>query len=190
MNCDKWKMKILLAETGELSSREEAELRDHIESCDECSSYLKDSEAIVSAAGKALPNPSISPAVMANIRSRAKDRIRPKTLLFSTRHTQLLAYAAALALIFGGWFFMSGNNHDLRANTFSAIISATTVNDKNEEEVISENTILSELAEQLLQMEGFYAEDSFIDLEFSELEPQTTDLQSHNIPEHPEEKCV
>ena len=187
MNCDKWKMQILLAETGELSGDEQEAIDKHLASCDDCRSYLADSKSIVAAAGEALPNPAPSAAVMASIRARARDHISPKTLSLSVHTMRIMAYAAALTLIVGGLYFINSRNHDFRADTFSAIISATTSDDDSMDVAYSAE---DELAEQLLQLEGFNTEDSFIDLEFSELEPLTTDLQSRNSPEHPQEKCV
>ena len=185
MNCKDAEREMLLAETGELSRRKLDELEAHISACAACSGRRQGVRQIVAAARHALPGGAPSPAVIARIRAAAADRPACGILRFRQPLFQALAYAAALALLAGGWFLLAPNRpppeapiHDVRA--LLHMVSDTVPPALEARDHTHREQELRALAQELLIMEGL-AEESWTELEeplpTSDAEPAPTALR-------------
>jgi len=181
MNRENMEKRILLAESGELPEEGVAELHATMEGRDDVRRWRDDVRRISAAAREALPRSGPSPAVMSAIRSAAEARAGRSRLIFSPPTVHALAWAATLAVLLGGWLFVTSNgdlDHIRDINAIAIMISdtqATTGASGNGEEKDSE---LHALARQLLIMEGFSMDEveladetDFSPLEEGELSP-------------------
>ena len=107
MNCQDTERAILLAETGELSDRKQRTLDDHLSTCPACASYRQNARRLMDSAKESLPAGEPSPVVMARIRAAAAARPAAGFSLFRQPALRALAYAAALAVLAGGWLLWS-----------------------------------------------------------------------------------
>ena len=187
---------ILLSQTGELSPGACKELEKHLEECGECRKYRDSMERIMSAAREALPAAEPGEAVMARIRSAAREEAERKIVFFPQYLTRWVSYAAAAAFVICGiglWSFNHGQIHT--AGQMSAIAMA--MGSEADLHVISllgkaeSERELQALASHLLMMEGF-AVDELPEPEPTDAfeEPLPTALQLHNTDGPGQKRCV
>jgi hypothetical protein len=164
MNCQNAERAILLAETGELSDRKLRELDGHLATCAACAQYRRSARGIVASARESRPAAEPSPTVMTRIRAAAAQRPVSRFVLFRQPVVQVLAYAAALAVLAGGWFvFFPGSSPKAAPlNVFSTIMHATA--ETTPAAVDARGNAARELevrtlARELLTMEGLVDEE-------------------------------
>lgn len=198
MNCEKMRNKILLAESGELTEREERKLESHLAVCADCQMYRENERKIVSAALNSQIVKDIPQDVLARICSAGKKRKKSEAriIVFRPIVMQVLAYAAVLALFVGGWTMLKyGNEQTSRMNEIGVIldmVSNDTMMDDEYESAINETSSLKELADQLLIIEGLMADDLIDGLYEEDLieDSQPAVLQSRNIPALCVKRCA
>lgn len=193
MNTDEIRQKILLDESGELSARDTARLRKCLDSDGEARRYSADTHRMTTMAREALPTGEPSRAVLARIGAAARERSVPRHLFFRPA-VQVLAYAAALALVVSGWLVLGPDTrtHADRIVEMHTILEIVTENELPSMEVEGtpeKDAQLAALARQLLIMEGLSGDD-LEELEVLPLELPTTDFQSHSTAALPRQKCV
>ncbi|MBN2301596.1 MAG: zf-HC2 domain-containing protein [Lentisphaerae bacterium] len=195
MNCLEFEKKILLAQSNELPDSELKLLREHIESCERCMAYERNLNAIMSVSQRTLSAGEPSRRVMNIIRDAANDRLRRSAPVWFMRSpwTQVLAYAAAIALVVGGWMMMSNEAQTDKISEINALLALVSEDDISIYDVENEGeeVRLRDLADTLLKMEGFIetASDEFDWLDqLPELTPTTS--RSHSNLGHLSEKCV
>ena len=93
---------IMAAADGEIAPEEEAELRAHLESCEQCRAFMETMEAVSGVSARDLPPApaGFAEGVMAQIRSAAPEKKKAKILSLPVR-TLSLAAVAALVLWVG-----------------------------------------------------------------------------------------
>jgi len=172
---------VLLEGSGELSDAERRALEAHPDA-ERC---RKDVHRLVTTAREALPGGEPGSAALARIREAAEARIsRPLVLRPPVLHG--LAYAAALALLLGGWLFFAPNSREDRILEFHALLSVSDQDASNE--APGTGTLdpdLRALAQQLLLMEGLTPDDEFeahygAEDFIEDVEPSPTVLQERN----------
>lgn len=172
---------MLLAETGELSSRRLERLERHLAECETCRDDRVRMQSIVADAGHALSNREPSRAVITRIESLAADRPAPRFLAFPVPVVRTLAYAAILALLLGGWFVAASARRDSRIGSLSDAL-AIVAEPSAENGSSSDAESLQALARDLLQWEGFADDPNGCDLLNSLGEPTPTASQRHSSP--------
>jgi hypothetical protein len=186
MNCNEMERKILLSGSGELSEAEEATLNEHVAGCAQCRAYQLDSVGIVKKVSDLLPAEEPSAATVASIISAAEEKIsRGKIIQFPLHTLQLAACAAVLVLVAGGVLMLPGGGQADRIDEMNAIIAV--VSDSQEE--MTEEDALYDLADQLLQLQGFMDDDS-IETEYPDEEQLPTALRLRSTRELLSKKCV
>lgn len=180
MNCDKFQRDILLNSNGELSDKAQQTLSKHLAGCDSCRNYRDQVVMEIKTVEGLLPGGEPSALVMANIRDKAQEELgKHRLILFSSPIIPLLATAAACAIILTGiWTAIRPCEGSARIDELGAILSMTS-SDEWEETQNGDGANIKELAEQLLQIEGF-ADESLIDLDFADWSPDPTALQLRN----------
>ena len=177
MNCQNAERAALLAETGELSDRKLRKLEAHLAACAACARYRRSAREIVASARESRPAAEPGPIVMTRIRAAAAQRHMPGFVLFLRPVVQVLAYAAAIAVLAGGWFAFSPGPSPKGApmNDFSAIIHAaaeTTPAMMEARDDSAREQEIRTLARELLAMEGL------VDEEIVEMEAQDNEATS------------
>jgi len=202
MKCDNAQCLILLADSCELPRRKADDLETHLASCPDCRKFRDSTRRIVADAKVALEADGPSNIVLARIRAEAQKQASSGVMIFWHPVVRILAYAAAIALIAGGWFIIlpgtdnkqvaTADRH-LRVKTTQAehlshlntIASALMVPGYLESDEQSngneQDPNLQDFAHQLLIMEGLAAECND-EAEFNDpdAEPLPTDLRSSN----------
>ncbi len=183
MNADEIKRKILLAESGELSAHDTARLRKRLDADEEARRYSTDTRRMTRVAREVLPAGDPGPVAMARIREAAGERALPRPLFFRPA-VQVLAYAAALALIVCGWFALAPGTRTpsdriAEMHTILEIVAEDELPAAATEAEPGEDARLAALARQLLIMEGLSGDD-LEGMEFLPAEPPTTDFQSRS----------
>lgn len=198
MNCKKMRNKILLAESGELTEREERKLEAHLTVCSDCRAYRENEREIVSAALNAQIVEDTPKDVLARIRSAGEKREKyaTRTIIFRPV-AQALMYAATLALVIGGWTMLKqGHEQTSRMNEIGVILDMvsdeTMIGSEYYEGAIDEVISLQDLADQLLIIEGLMADDIIDGLDEEDLieDSRPAVLQSRNIPALCVKRCV
>jgi hypothetical protein len=209
MKCDDAQRQMLLADSGELSQAQIADLDSHMSSCVKCREFSEDMRRIFSVAKSALPYEGPSAAVMARIRVAAEKRTEAGKLhVFLRPSTLILAHAAAIMLIAGGLLLFAihrSAQHGNSANTAVAKeadhighlnIIVSMVSEGQIEDLETQNGHNAEqqrhmLAQRLLIVEGLLVE-SVSESEptgFDE-EPLPTDLRSNSSASSDSRICV
>jgi hypothetical protein len=211
MKCEQAQCQILLADSDELPPQEAAELEAHLSSCADCRRYRDNAIEIVSHARRSLPENSPSSAVLARIRAAAEEQESGTIVEFWRLAPRILAYAAVLALMVGGWFMLPSREQPPQSADRSALTAITRYEqmchidtivtvlsdleyrqDADEQRNgLAENQDIRELARQLLILEGLSAEVG-IDEEIiaPDVELLPTDLRSSNSSALVSKECV
>jgi hypothetical protein len=213
MECEEAHCLILLADSSELLPLKAAELETHLSSCANCRLYRDIATDLISCARKHLPADGPDEVVLARIRTAAQEQISGAGLEFRHTIVQLLAYAAVLALLVGGWFLLSttkqpagrDNHPDTAASAKSeqighinTIANALSEFSYNQEQELNEQQNgatkkqnINELAHQLLILEGLASEDATDDeVIVPDVELLPTDLRSSNTSGLLSKECV
>ena len=185
MNCQNAERAILLAETGELSDRKLRKLDAHLAACAACARYRQSARGIVASARESGPAAEPSPIVMTRIRTVAAQRPVPRVVLLRPPVLQVLAYAAALAVLAGGWFAFSPGPSPQGApiNDFRAIIHAaaeTTPRIVEARDDAAGELEIRTLARELLTMEGLVDEE-VVEMEAPDVEPTSDEELSPTV---------
>jgi hypothetical protein len=153
----------------------------------------------MSAAENSLSSNGPSSDVMGRIRERAGNNMRPGIIRFPGYFVRLTAYAAALLISVGAWYFFVDEKERSSApdsaEEFSALLCFVMEDqldmDNLEYMESSDRNTCDSLADQLLRMEGM-AVDEFTEEDIFSLseEPSPTALQSHSIYEIRPKICV
>lgn len=188
MNCNRFQKDILLNSSGELSQKGQQTLSKHLADCDSCRNYRDQMLTDVKAMGDLLPSGEPSSTVMAHIRERAQEATEePRAILFPKPFMPALAAVAACLVIIGGiWIAMRPAISYERIDELGEILSMTSSEEWEATNVNGPD--VSDLAEQLLEMEGF-GDDSFIDLQLEDWMPAPTALQLRNTHAIPSKIC-
>ena len=103
-NCEYYEELICASLDGELTAEEERELREHLETCENCRGFLASMEAVSGAAARGLPEPpaDLADRVMAAV--RAENVKTKKKIVPFPRWTRAAALAAAAALVIWAGF--------------------------------------------------------------------------------------
>lgn len=187
MNCQNAEQAILLAETGELSDRRMRELDAHLASCAACAHYRQSARRLVASARESRPAGEPSAIMMARIRAAAVQRPVPRFLLFPRPVVQVLAYAAAFAVLAGGWFAFSpgpASPKGTSMNDFSAIMHAAaettpTMMMEARDGSATEPEVRT-LARELLMMEGL-VEEEVVEIEAPDAEATSDEELSPTV---------
>jgi anti-sigma factor RsiW len=199
MKCKKARQQILLAETGEISVAPAESLEEHLGRCDGCREYRASVSAITAAAGESLPQGEPSQAVLARIRSAARERETASSILPGSVWTQALAYAAVLAVAVTAWFVAAPNDRIDRIDEMDALLAMVLEEEEGLEQAESggvEAERLRALANRLLHMEGLSPSDDLDGEVFPDLspapagEPRPTTLQRRSTPAPDPRRCV
>lgn len=194
MNCEQARPMILLADSGELAPKRTGNLDRHLSGCPECRAYRESSQAAVRMVGGVLPDSGPAPAVIAGIRSAAQEAVGEAAWLsFRLPAVRVLAYAAALVALLGGWFaLLPAVESDPigELNALLEVVSSDGIPASHDADRSREEDVRA-LAEELLSIEGLsmdvYAEsDPFTSLE----EPPATDPLSRSIGGTLARRCV
>jgi anti-sigma factor RsiW len=191
MNCQQAQKRILLAATGELSSRQARRLEEHVGGCPECGAYRESARALTAQARDALPSGAPSGVTLARIRAAARERAAAPRLIVWRPGVRMLAYAAGLTLVIGGWFLLSSQGRAERVRAVHAIVAVLHAGSTAESAAgTSGAPDLQALARQLLALEGLSAEEAggteTLEREIIEDEaPPTTGLRSRSTTASP-----
>jgi hypothetical protein len=190
MNCETFERDVLLAESGELSTRAHRSLDEHLAACERCRLYRAQLRAATVAFRGAGPAADVSDAVVARVLSAAP---RPAPVL-RLAWRPALAAAAALVLVGGAWLALRPAPRSSRAGEFSAILAVASDYDASakhaaglgtqDKAVAAHGNGLQALARELLALEGLSAEGADAEAPAFEVspdaEPVPTDLQSRS----------
>lgn len=191
MNCKECRDSVLLADSNELAAGELNALHAHLATCPACSDYAEESSSVTELSrSTAVEGPS--PFVLNRIMAEARQQLaRPKRLMFFPRPVaQALAWAAALAVVLGGWLVLSnrqGTDRVEHLNTILVVLSEEPADGTAAWETEPCDDPVQALARELLMMEGL-SDDGAADEESLELLP--TALQYRNMPAPPARICV
>jgi anti-sigma factor RsiW len=193
MKTDDIKRKILLAESGELSVQDAARLEKRIGVDAEAHRYRADTRRVTKVAREALPTGDPGAAAMARIREAAGERAGLRPLIFRPA-LQVLAAAAALALLVSGWFAFTPatRTHTDRIADMQTILEIVAEDELPAVEVETtgeEDAQLVALARQLLIMQGLSGDD-LEEMEYLPAELPTTDFQSRSTAAPPRQTRV
>ena len=181
MNCEDARKKLLLDDAGELAARGRNAVAAHLEQCSDCRCYRDDLKLLARAARRALATPEPPGEVLMRVRAAAEAlAARRHVIVFRRPLVRVLAYAAALALVVGGWLLLpletEVGDHGVRhVQTLMAMVHGGL--DSEEAEEVVEDAALRALARELLIIEGFVADESSAEDETGEA-PQPTALRS------------
>jgi hypothetical protein len=209
VNCAQSSDMMLLAQAGELSPHEQAQLEAHVAECASCQAYRLDLGRLTHAARGALAAEEPSAAVMARLRSAVRDQAPARGLSFLRPAAQALACAAALAVAAGGIFWLADHRRPADALTdlhaLVAMVSpedAAVVGAPPEEprapargaaaRAAAREGQLRSLARQLLEMEGMAVEELTAEEETvtPSAVPAPTALQGRSNGASRPERCV
>lgn len=198
MSCEEMERDILLAGSGELTPEAARALDAHVSECVACRAYRQDADRLAglatSAAGEALPGPAVMQAILAAASGR---KARPR-LAFARAALKPLAWAAALALLAGGWWGVTRDRSNDRIHEVTAIVAALSEREVTAAGLPASNEsdhALRHLADALLLMEGL-TDDESIDGEMPaeeimpQGEPSPTVLQPHSTAAPWARRCV
>ncbi len=193
MNTDEIKRKILLAESGELSAHDTVKLEKQLGSDAEARQYRADTRRMTKVAREALPTGVPGPAAMARIRKAAGRHAAPRPLIFRPA-VQVLAYAAALALVVSGWFALAPATRTqadriAEMHTILEMVAEDELPALEVQATGEEDAQLAALARQLLIMQGLSGDD-LEEIEYLPDELPTTDSQSRSSAAPPRQKRV
>jgi predicted anti-sigma-YlaC factor YlaD len=108
MNCQEIEKLMLLEQSGEGTPEDAGTIEQHVASCTACQRYRDELAAILSLAEAAEPSDGPAPGVIAAIEEEAARRAT-RVIRFPRPALQWLAYAAAAALLVGGWLLLTRN---------------------------------------------------------------------------------
>ena len=192
MNCNDTEKQLLLAASGELAAGKQEALTRHLEDCEACRAVRDQLQALTARLETALKTGEPGAFVMTRIRAAAERRVH-RPLIFRSPSLQVLAYAAALAVVVGGWFMVSGNGRLDRIDQVNTLL--VMASDEGTEVVgaegVGEDAELRALARQLLEMEGLAADEYDEEAWFTpdEALPPTA-FRGRSTPASPQKKCV
>ena len=171
MNCNKSQRLILLADSDELSARQQAALGRHLEACPDCRAYRQQTERLLSAARSALPETEPHPSTFVRIREAAEAGPPARLLRLSPMTVRALAAAAAVLVAVGLWFAKPPAQPLAKpVDTVASLGTVLTlVSDEDLEEPVTlggddRDARVRALAAQLLAIEGFAGDDFGDDL--------------------------
>ena len=195
----------MLSDSGELTEPELKKLEQHLARCDQCREYRDALHQVVSAARASLLEGEPGAAVVERISAAARERIAARRIVFERPARQVVAYAAALALLVVGWLMLSSDDRSGRINEINVILEMTSEDDASEREhgtgqadsdypLPSRERAAGEhglrmLADELLLMEGL-ADDDLTDVEVLREEPRPTALRLRSTVGLQPKKCV
>ena len=195
MNCKNMEQQLLLAQSGELDEEAIKAIEEHITACKPCQHLQADLNAITTVAQEALRTGTPSENTRAAIRLAGQNAINRKShQIFPSWPMQIMAYAAALLIFVGGWAWLGTQTKFNRANELSAILTMVDDAETSEQNITGDgvnNQALQELAKQLLQMEGFFADDpEELTTANPTAGPPPTTFREHNTDGLPQKTCV
>ena len=176
MKCDDVELNMLLAQSNELSPKEISEIDAHLAECETCREYQSSLDLFVSVARDVLPSEGPSATTLANIKEAAG---RSRIISFKPSSLRFLAYAASVAVILGGWIFVSSIQEPQMSHDINSIIMI--VHD-SDESVVHDDFEQQTLVDQLLMIEGFELDDTDDSEWLNFEEDPATDLQLHSVP--------
>jgi len=195
----------MLADSGELTEPELEKLEQHLARCDQCRKYRDALHQVVSAARASLPEGEPDPGVIDRISAAARERIAARRTVFERPVAQVIACAAALALLVWGRLMLSSDDRSGRINEINVILEMTLEDDALEREYgtgLADSDYpppswersageheLRVLADELLLMEGL-ADDDLTDVEVPREEPRPTALRLRSTVGLQPKKCV
>lgn len=164
MKHDELERAILLAQSGELPKHEREKLEAALKDSPEARAYREDVHRIVDLADRHLPCGQPDETTLRGILDAGRPPHQgPSAILFRPAVLQVLAYAAVLLLVLGGWFLWTPNGRAARIDEMRAIVSVVSedggVITSEVSRADDSEAELRALAHQLLMMEGL-AQDS------------------------------
>ena len=196
MKCDTGRRLILLADSGELRESAKRDVDRHIAGCPGCRQYHRELAELLGAEQDSVSAAAPSAATLAAIRRAGAQRVAgtgPLVFVFRRPLAQVLAYAAALAVLAGGWLVFSGRgDRQDRIAELSTILAV--VLEGHESSPVDHAALsgdpeeaLRGIALQLLRMEGL-AEEDFSETEYGV--PESTTFRGHSTFWLPGTECV
>ncbi len=200
MNCNKYRKQLLLATSGELSDKATDKLKMHMGTCEACRDFERSLVILTRTAAETMPESEPHPSVMVAIRNAARAHGKQnRAIWFARKHQYATAYAAAVLLLVGSAIVLL-NRSDRSTSTTIPEISAmvaclsTSLKETYEQEqtITEEADNMQELAQQLLELEGFSTDNHFSEETILTLfeEPLPTTTQRHNNPASPATECA
>lgn len=181
MNSNDMEIKILLAESGELSEREARELEMAMDTDASARKFRADLRRLSGDAQRFLEAEGPGEPVMIRIRRQALT-VAARPLLFRHPAFPALACAAALLVVVSGWLLFQRSQPALspvdQVQTLMAMVMEEEFVDAHE--AMNREAELKELAQKLLLMEGLQIEESSTDLETEFWELPPTVLRERN----------
>lgn len=166
MNCEQYKQHVLLSESGELEKADMDALSRHLAGCAECRAYKADSRRIASATRRVMAAHAPSGAVKTALQKAAEHQsLRDARFSIRFPALQVLAYAAAILVVVGGWLMWTGGpgvkngtsveHIQIVLNSLSHGAPSPEIQNKGKTD-----EALRHVARQLLAMEGLTLDES------------------------------
>jgi hypothetical protein len=164
MTCEQYRQQVLLGESGELTAGVRQELEGHLSGCAACRAYRADSRRLAAATRKATGAYAPSPSIRTALHHAAEQQARRAPVL-RFPGVQVLAYAAGLLVIVGGFLLLRGGDTPARGNAVEhmQVVLNTLTEGAPAKDVSSKaktDEALRHLARQLLAMEGLAVEEA------------------------------
>jgi hypothetical protein len=190
--CDKIQEFILLEESDGLNPEQAGELSKHLDQCPDCARYKSDYMTLMSASRTALPDGIPSEKTMQNILAHAEKR-EGKIVHFTGAWRAIASIAAVLAVIFGTYVSLYSPDPGPQTQgygigdmqTMVSFASDGVIAEPSGDGVVGDEAHqLRELADQLLQLQGFTIEEKIETEDITDLFLPTA-LQSRSTREFP-----
>ena len=185
MKCEQYERLWLLAQSGELSPRQWTQLRKHAAACPPCRATELERRRVLADSRRLLPKGNLAPAVMVRIRAASEET--PRILWFRLAMGRMLACAAALILMVGGFFWLSPRRvHESALGDFQAVLALMAEEPPEGEATFrNESEALRSLADSLLRREGLSPDDPAWEssIPLAAPEPTTRRFRSSSAPD-------
>jgi anti-sigma factor RsiW len=197
MTCDRAERWILLDQSGELPARRGRKLAAHLAGCARCRAFREALGTLSAAGALALRDAAPGAAALARIREAAAAAQAESGFgRWRLPAYSVLACAAALALLLGGWLRFGPTRESDRIGEIHAIVALVSAQELPEAEASAADdpeARLRALANALLAVEGLAVETGD-DLEWPDAipaaGPEPTALQPRSSDGRPGRRCV
>jgi hypothetical protein len=178
-----WEKKMLLEQSGELSARRARRFARHLAGCAACRARRAELNALLAETGRAFAACEPSAAAAAAVRRMAAAHARPRVTAFPRPAVQVLAYAALLTLLLGGWIFNTSLHRDRRRAKLDAALAVVSDTTEDTADGNGDNVPpLRVISEELLRYEGFTDDADALELLNLLGEPTPTAFRERSTP--------